>query len=544
MKKICKISGKEFEISEEDQKFYKKLGIPEPTICPEERCRRRFVHRNERHLYRRKSNLSGKEILSSIHPDELFKVFSPEEWWSDAWDAADYGRDYDFSRPFFEQLADLQKEVPMISLHVVNNQNCPYVNYIGDCKNCYMIFGPIYSEDCYYGSPYMSRNCVDSLLVRDSELCYECVTCDKCYSCFFCQDCVNSRDLVYCYECRGCNDCIGCVGLRNKKYCVFNEQFTKEEYAAVRKNLNFCDTAGRGDLAAKFKNLKLKSPHRAMVSVNIEDCTGNYIYESKNAVDSFDVKKCHDCAYCAQVVDMKDCHDCNYTEEDELCCEYLGYYRVNNCQYSLGGFNVHDAKYMMHCVSGGNLFGCIALKNKNYCILNKQYKREEYEEMIKRIIEHMQSTGEWGEFFPSSLSPFCYNESVAQEYFPLTKEEALKRGYRWREKDPKEYKKQSYVVPVKISDAPESIVNAILACVECGKNFKIIAPELRFYKRFGLPVPEKCPDCRHKARLSMRTPRTLWERKCAKCGKAIKTSYSPTEPEMVYCEECYLAEIH
>ena len=32
----------------------------------------------------------------------------------------------------------------------------------------------------------------------------------------------------------------------------------------------------------------------------------------------------------------------------------------------------------------------------------------------------MMITGEWGEFFPSSLSPFGYNETVAQEYFPLT----------------------------------------------------------------------------------------------------------------------------
>lgn len=517
-KKLCKISGKEFEISEKDSEFYKKLGIPEPTLSPEERCRRRFAFRNERYLYKRKSDLSGKDLISSVHPDSPFKVFDNEEWWSDKWDAMDYGQDFDFSRPFFEQFAEVQKKVPMVSLNVMNNQNCPYVNYIGDCKNCYMIFGPIYSEDCYYGSPYMCRNCVDSLLVRDSELCYECVTCDKCYACLFCQDCVNSRDLTYCYECRGCSDCIGCVGLRNKKYCVLNKQMTKEEY----------EKADRSNLAEKFKELKLKSPHRAAVNVNVENCTGNYVYESKNTFDSFDVKKCWDCSYSAQVVDMKDCYDCNYTEEDELCCEYLGYYRVNNCQYSIMGFNVYDSKYTMFCVSGKNLFGCVGVKNKNYCILNKQYKPEEYEKMVDRIVEHMKSTGEWGEFFPVSLSPFCYNETVAQEYFPLSKDEALKRGYKWREKDPKEYKKQT---------------NEVLACVECGKNFKLITPELSFYKKFDLSIPAKCPDCRHKDRLAMRPPRTLWERECDKCGKAIKTSYSPSGPETVYCEECYLATV-
>jgi hypothetical protein len=31
----------------------------------------------------------------------------------------------------------------------------------------------------------------------------------------------------------------------------------------------------------------------------------------------------------------------------------------------------------------------------------------------------MQQTGERGEFFHPSLSPFGYNETVAQEYFPV-----------------------------------------------------------------------------------------------------------------------------
>jgi len=30
-----------------------------------------------------------------------------------------------------------------------------------------------------------------------------------------------------------------------------------------------------------------------------------------------------------------------------------------------------------------------------YCILNKQYSKEEYEELVPKIIEHMQKTGEW-----------------------------------------------------------------------------------------------------------------------------------------------------
>jgi|GEM_PF-1900695 hypothetical protein len=42
----------------------------------------------------------------------------------------------------------------------------------------------------------------------------------------------------------------------------------------------------------------------------------------------------------------------------------------------------------------------------------------------------MQETGEWGEFFDPSLSHFGYNESLAHEYFPLSYQEAVARGYK------------------------------------------------------------------------------------------------------------------
>ena len=39
----------------------------------------------------------------------------------------------------------------------------------------------------------------------------------------------------------------------------------------------------------------------------------------------------------------------------------------------------------------------------------------------------MKKNSEWGNFFPGYMSVCGYNESVAQDYFPLSKEEALKK---------------------------------------------------------------------------------------------------------------------
>ena len=81
--------------------------------------------------------------------------------------------------------------------------------------------------------------------------------------------------------------------------------------------------------------------------------------------------------------------------------------------------------YSMYCAQNvSHLFGCVGLRNKQYCVLNKQYTKDEYEKLVAKIIEQMQQRGEWGQFFHPALSPFGYNETVAQEYYPSTFEQA------------------------------------------------------------------------------------------------------------------------
>ena len=66
--------------------------------------------------------------------------------------------------------------------------------------------------------------------------------------------------------------------------------------------------------------------------------------------------------------------------------------------------------------------------------MNKQYTKEEYEELVPKIIEHMKTPltnpllggegmSERGEFFPMHSSHYAYNETIAQDFFPLTKEQ-------------------------------------------------------------------------------------------------------------------------
>ena len=178
-------------------------------------------------------------MISLYSEDKPVTVYCHDCWWKENWDADDYGREFDFSRPFFEQFQELQLAVPRANVLKAGGSivNSDYCSYIGDAKNCYLVSGSVYVEDCYYGNPYYSKQCVDSLLIRECELCYECITSENLYNCAWCQDCFNSRDLLFCYDVRNSSDCIGSVGLRNKQYCIFNVQYTKEEYEAEKQRI-------------------------------------------------------------------------------------------------------------------------------------------------------------------------------------------------------------------------------------------------------------------------------------------------------------------
>ena len=82
--KTCKVSGEPFAIFQSDVDFLekisptinsKKYSIPLPKLCPEERQRRRLLRRNERKLYRRKCDATGKFIISIYSETHPYKVY-------------------------------------------------------------------------------------------------------------------------------------------------------------------------------------------------------------------------------------------------------------------------------------------------------------------------------------------------------------------------------------------------------------------------------------------------------------------------------------
>ncbi|MFA4891445.1 MAG: hypothetical protein WC604_03835 [Candidatus Gracilibacteria bacterium] len=513
MQTSCKNCAKPFEIYQEDLNFLKKLGgetqIPPPQNCPSCRLARRMAFRNERNLYRRKCDVTGQDIISIYSPESPHKVCEKTHWYSDEFDPMKYGRDFDFNKPFFEQFHELLLDIPLPSLRVENSENCEFNSDMSDSKDCYLCARTHKCQEVLYTyRGNKSSNCVDCMQVSEnSELLYECIECITCYDSQyleFCERCSNSAFLSHC---RGCTNCFLCTDLDKGQYCFLNKRLAKSEYEKRLAEFNPGSHKTREQAMKAFEKLKSARPKDGPSILKSEDCTGTNIFNSKNCFQCFDVKNVHDGRYVFNVMDAKDTMD-QYTggRNSELIYECTSSSAAYNAKFCMRVSYSRDVEYSFFTKNSQNIFGCVGMRQKKICILNKQYEQSEYEPLRKRIIEHMKKTGEYGEYFPISLSPFAYNETIAYEYFPTTKEEALHKGWRWKEKDPKEYLPQKFKVPDTIAEIDTKILGEILACEDCGKNYRITPPELKFYKNQNIPVPKKCPDRRHARRFSCTHP--------------------------------------
>lgn len=548
----CQNCQKEFTIESEDFDFYEKIKVPPPTWCPDCRQQRRYAWRNERTLYRRECDLCNKSTVTIYSPNKDLKVYCQKCWWGDDWDPSGYGKDFDFSRSFFEQYKELQKEVPRMALLSKNSVNSEYNNHSGDNRNTYLSFVCFYSEDILYSNWIIkSRNSIDlSYIYNGAEKSYECIDSQKIYDCQYGVFIENCTDCFYCYDCKNCNNCFLSSNLRNKSYVFNNIQYTHDKYLEKIKEHNLNSYKTRKKLYEKFLDiLESKTIHKNLIKERSYDCIGNMLFNCKNLIQCFDcTDNVENSKYVISIASVKTAMDLYHigwgAELSYECHACNNLYNSKSCHLC---YDNQELEYCDSCQNSQNLFGCISVKKGSYMILNKKYSKEDYLELKEKIIEHMKKTGEYGEFFPPNISPVCYNETQGNYYMPLIKEEVLSRGWLWEDRIPGIFGKETLKpedIKDSIEDIDDSITREVLRCIKCTKNYNIVPNEFIFYKRENIPIPRECPDCRYKRRFALRLPRKLFDRTCDKCNKEIQSAYAPNRPEIVYCEECYKKEIY
>ncbi len=573
--KSCQNCKKDFTIETEDFNFYEKMNVPAPTWCPECRMIRRFSFQNTWSLFWRNCDKCGDRTMSVYSPKAKITIYCSKCWWDDSWDGTEYVMDYDPSRPFLDQVKDLSEKTPHVAVESLYSslKNSDYSNAIAWCKDCYQVFWADYCENVYYSSILKNlENSIDCIRGFRSELCYESIGFYKNYRTFFSDESDNCVDVWFSRNCYGCTDCIGCVNLRGASHCIFNVKYSKEEYDQKVQEMKLDSWKSLQEIQKKAHEFWDTKPYREYSGHSLNyNVTGEHIYTSKNCKECYIINGSENCKW-SQIITVPTAKD---------CYDYSGWGNNASLIYESAqvGENVNNIKFSTYCypdclnleychynIAGKNNFGCVNLKRKSYCILNKEYPKEEYEKLKNNIIEDMKKNPyidkldrvfSYGEFFPLEMSKFSYNKSNAMRFFPKTKEEAESEGYTWDETEnpTSASTTKSVNLPDTVKETPESILNEVIECMECKRGYKITKGEFDLLRKMNLPIPHECPKCREGKRFTRLNMPKLYNRVCMKCNAEIYTPYplerakissgragAPEDPRIVYCVKCYQAE--
>ena len=559
----------------EDFSFYEKIKVPPPTFCRECRLIRRLAWMKGFRLYKRQCGLCKKETISMYPASAPYTVYCVHCWWSDNWDPEEYAQEYDFSRPFFEQMNEFLHRIPIMAQAISKacSTESPYTNHCDHAKNCYLIFYSDYCEDTQYGF-YITRDksLLDSSVVFECEECYDSIHGFRNHRVHGSQGNVtNSIDCYFLKDSKNATDCFGSANLRNAEYVFLGEQLTKDAYETRMKEIDLGSYKTYQEMKLRAQDLWKKSAPQPYYNEFSHNSSGNYVFESRNCKECYDAVSCEDCKYVMLIKKgkVKDCYD--YTDWGENAERIYDSITVGNgvadvC-FSQDVHGSHNVEYSKSCMGSAYLFGCSGLRTKEYYIFNKKYSKEDFEKMRARIINHMNempyisgksearnSKSEtqgivyrYGEFFPMEFSPHDYNDTFAHMFRPLLRAEVEAKNLGWADDTGVAYQitKDNKELPDNIKDVDDSVLKEVIQCATCSRGYRITPQELQFLRHHHFPLPRRCPFCRIEEKVKQWVSQmTLGDRDCDKCGTTFKTNYYRKEDApILYCKECYIREV-
>jgi len=546
--KNCVDCKKNFSINEGELNMYKKVGIELPTLC--------FFCRIKLHLsfwmfgkFRKgKSDLSKGSLITVLPEKTRYPIYTLNEWHSDNWNAMDYGVSYDSNLPFFGQLQALQEKVPHPHQNGANNTGCEWSDDVWNSRNCYLSRSMEECEYLYYSYRNIKvKNSIDMTVCFNSEKCYSSSDCHNSFQLFYSRHSRDCIDSYFLYDCRNCQNCFMSWNLRNKRYCIENVEYSKEEYEEKLKSFNLGSYSVVKSLKERFENIaQEKVVHRQDFNFRVFNSDGNYLEDTKNCHNCNTFSESEDCYNCIRGLRSKSNIDATGALNLELsgncsCCVGGGY-ALRYCAHSPSRYS----EYLDLCIECEYCFGCVGLKKKKYCILNKQYTKDEYEILKNKIISDMKKRGEYGKFLPYVMSAGPFNFSTSFLYFPdAKKEDILKLGGYWEDVNESHIEGMpTSKLPDSIKDVPDTIITQALICPETGWRFNIAENELIFYKENNIPLPRYHFDVRTKNRLKYLTVLKSYPYKCIFCKNDIMAYYPPEWGyKNIACEECYKQNI-
>lgn len=289
---------------------------------------------------------------------------------------------------FFKELKRLALAQPKLSTHSLNSENCEYGDQLYYCKNMINSFDDLNSNDgVYVFDSQICANCIDCDYAYESQLCYDSVTINKCFNSNYLDDCTSVRDSSYSYNCREGSYLFGCANLTGKSYCIFNRQLTEQEY---NEKIQKFKSLPQEQIFQMLDALKKKFPITQTRGDNNENSPfGNYINNCKNSYMCFDSINLDNCGYNYDSGVIKDCFDVTFSGDSEISYQIIDSTHLFNCNFAIWSGHCSDSSYILACGNVKNCLGCVDLYQREYCILNRQFTKEEYEIKSKQILEEL-----------------------------------------------------------------------------------------------------------------------------------------------------------
>ncbi len=558
--RICRWKGEhkyceeEFDITKEDIEFLKLLRVPAPNYCPTCRRMRRFTHLGYSQLFKRECNAPNHdESMISIFAKECpFEVYDYKYFISDDFDVFSFGIDFKLDTSPMGQLIEFRRKFPMPSFlnRDPSSINSDYSNGGRNLKNGYYVMACYGVEDAWYSVMLKdSRNIMDSFSVGDSEFVYEGVDSDHLYKTAFIYFSKNCTDSNFLFDCKNCTNCFGCVNLRNSKYCLYNEQLTKEEYENFINSISPFSRDIITKSKEKFWQLVKSFPLNASRIIVSNNVSGVKIGNSRNLFDVTEGDNSENIRHADGALSHQDSMDFLYSGGHSsllYMCTNIGS-QSSRVKFSISSKFCTDCEFVFNSKNLNNCFMCFGLQNKSYCILNKQYTEEEYFKIIDSIKTNMLENGEYSDGPGLEFSAQAYNFSIGQILYPLTKEEIKKiGGYIAKEPETNIDNMETleiHQLPETITEVTDDILDKAIICEITGRPFRITSSELIFLRRLGIPLPTVHPSVRMETRWKISPVGKKYQAVCKKCDKDMESVFNPKDSYVLYCEKCYQQEV-
>ncbi|MEK9157357.1 MAG: hypothetical protein AAB448_04515 [Patescibacteria group bacterium] len=538
--------------TDEEAKWLKKFNVPAPKRPVLDRRRILAGFLTGYQWWWHKHPLTGKPILTYVHPATGIKVLPDKEWY--AQDFSSFGVAWQSSKSFFEQFRALQLNVPMLAQrNVIEPENSIAMGSFGDV-NSYFSSSCESSKDSFFCAwsegPDLSAEIHNVKQVTQS---YRIDDAFNIYNSRYVRDGADILNSAFVFYAKDLEYCFGASCKKHKKFIFFDKQLTKDEYAKEMQSIDLSCRSNVEQYRERFhKMLAEQTIWPQNMNVKDEGSSGEYVISGTNCQFCYSaVGGSHDMLWCSHTSgDSYNNAFCQLIHNTSECYSCVDAQECTGCKFCYACGTSQNLEYCMQCYNCEDCFGCVGLQRKKFHVFNKEYSEEDYRKIVAEIKKAMLAAREYGEFFPLSFSPVYFGQSAAVLYYLATEADGKTLGAL-------DYDPESHGAIGDLSEAHNlKTTKEIPDCIDAlevddwagvpvldehiNRRFAFLKPELEFYKKYRIAPPDHHFVHRIQDMIQESNSAVFEDASCAKCHQTMLVAKNKSFPKRtIYCKACF-----